>query len=267
MFENSISSKSNMDIRGPSHAAATNHVPSDLSGSGSAAVPQSPPHSQAVGTNEHRGVGGQATFDGDTEMTDFPESGNDESPDDDDDEEEDDDLFMIDTDKPRPQQLHDLPAQAFLNIATKQNSRALANLFEVPSSLIEDKTEQSINEAAQTLGMSSKQIRAYFEAARAENDISELGMIRPAITDSGGLIVRLPVNTDKVQAILAVPKTLQPRAAKLRGQVATASYAEYLADMHKLAKSEQARNRRIEKIKAERDRAAKALLDSIDDVE
>ncbi|KAI7190037.1 hypothetical protein KC363_g4612 [Hortaea werneckii] len=265
MFENLISSKSNMDIRGPPYAAATNHVPSDLSGSGSAAVPQSPPHSQAVGTNEHRGVGGQATFDGDTEMTDFPESGNDESPDDD--EEEDDDLFMIDTDNPRPQQLHDLPAQAFLNFATKHNSRALANLFEVPSSLIEDKTEQSINEAAQTLGLSSKQIRAYFEAARAENDISECGMIRPAITDNGGLIVRLPVNTDKVQAIVSVPKTLQPRAAKLRGQVATASYAEYLADMHKLAKSEQARNRRIEKIKAERDRAVKALLYSIDDVE
>ncbi|KAI7378664.1 hypothetical protein KC336_g19338 [Hortaea werneckii] len=248
MSENSISSKSNMDIRGPPYAAATNHVPSDLSGSGSAAVPQSPPHSQAVGTNEHRGVGGQATFDGDTEMTDFPESGNDESPDDE--EEEDDDLFMIDADKPRPQQLHDLPAQAFLNLATKHNSRALANLFEVTSSRIENKTEQSINEAAQTLGMSSKQIRAYFEAARAENDI-----------------MRMPVNTDKVQAIVSVPKTLQPRAAKLRGQVATASYAEYLADMHKLAKSEQARNRRIEKIKAERDRAVKALLYSIDGVE
>ncbi|KAI7502134.1 hypothetical protein KC367_g2392 [Hortaea werneckii] len=264
MSDHSTIPKSNINIRGPLQAGATNHASFDLSGSGSAGVSQSPRHSQHVGTYEHGGVGGQGTFDGDTEMTDSPESGDDESPDD---EEENDALFMIDTDKPRPQQLQDLPAQAFLNLATKHNSRALAKMFEVTSSLIEDKTEQSINEAAQTLGMSSKQIRAYFEAARAENDISEFGMIRPAINDNGGLIVGLPVNTDKVQAIVSVPKTLQPRAAKLRGQVATASYAEYLADMHKLAKSEQARNRRIEKIKAERDRAAKALLDSIDDVE
>ncbi|KAI7334684.1 hypothetical protein KC315_g3638 [Hortaea werneckii] len=264
MSDHSNTPKSNINIRVPLQAGAPNHVSHDLSGSGSAPVSQSPRHSQHVGTYEHGGVGGQTTFDGDTEMTDSPESGDDEAPDD---EEEDDDLFMIDTDKPRPQQLQNLPAQAFLNLATKHNSRAIANLFEVPSSLVEDKTEQSINAAAQTLGMSSRQVRAYFEAARAENDISEFGMIRPAITDNGGLIVRLPVNTDKVQAILAVPKTLQLRAAKLRGQVATASYAEYLADMHKVTKSKQARNRRIEKIKAERDRAAKALLDSIDDVE
>ncbi|KAI6842527.1 hypothetical protein KC340_g448 [Hortaea werneckii] len=262
MSDHSTTSKSNIGV--PLQAGATNHVSVDLSGSGGAAVSQSPPHSKAVGTHEHLGVDGQTTFDGDTEMTDSPKSGDDEGPND---EEEDDDLFMIDTDKPRPQQLQNLPAQAFLNLATKHNSRALATMFAVTSSFIEDKTEQSINAAAQTLGMSSRQVRAYFEAARAENDISEFGMIRPAITDNGGLIVRLPVNTDKVQAILAVPKTLQPRAAKLRGQVATASYAEYLADMHKFAKSEQARNRRIEKIKAERDRAAKALLDSIDDVE
>ncbi|KAI6889774.1 hypothetical protein D0869_11924 [Hortaea werneckii] len=245
------------------HSASSNHVSFELSGSGSAAVSQNPSSFQAVGSREHSGVGGQATFDGDTEMTD-QESGNDESSVDD---EEDDDLFMIDTDKPKSQQLQDLPAQTFLNLATKHNSRALASMFEVTSSIIEGKTEQSIDEAAQPLGMSSRQVRAFFEAARAENDISEFGTIRPAITDGGGLIVRLPIDTDKVQAIVAVTKTLQPRAAKLRGQVATASQAEYLANMQKLAKSEQARNRRVEKIKAEQDRAAKALLDTIDDVE
>ncbi|RMY72586.1 hypothetical protein D0863_04405 [Hortaea werneckii] len=264
MSDHSTGSKSHTDTRIPPQAGATNHVSFDLSGSGSAAVSSNPSSFQTVGSSEHSGVGGQATFNGDTEMTDFQESGNDESPDDD---EEDDDLLMIDTDKPRSQQLEDLPAQAFLNLATKHNSRALANTFEVTSSIIEEKIEQSINEAAQPLGMSSRQVRAFFEAARAENDISQLGTIRPAITDGGGLIVRLPINTDKVQAILSVPKTLQPRAAKLRGQVATASYAEYLANMQKVAKSEQARNRRIEKIKAEQDRAARALLDSIDDVE
>ncbi|KAI7341675.1 hypothetical protein KC354_g16960 [Hortaea werneckii] len=246
------------------HSASSNHVSFELSGSGSAAVSQNPSSFQAVGSNEHGGVGGQATIVGDTEMTDFQESGNDESPDDD---EEDDELFMIDTDKLKSQQLQDLPAQAFLNLATKHNSRALASMFEVTSSVIEGKTEQSIDEAAQLMGLSSRQVRAFFEAARAENDISEFGTIRPAITDGGRLIVRLPVDTDKVQAILAVTKNLQPRAAKLRGQVATASQAEYLANMQKLSKSEQARNRRVEKIKAEQDRAAKALLDTIDDVE
>ncbi|KAI7237097.1 hypothetical protein KC330_g3381 [Hortaea werneckii] len=246
------------------HSASSNHVSFDLSGSGSAAVSQNVSSFQAIGSNEHSGVGGQATFDGDTEMTEFQESGNDESPDED---EEDDELFMIDTDKPKSQQLQDLSAQAFLNLATKHNSRALARMFEVTSSVIEGKTEQSINKAAQPLGMSSRQVRAFFEAARAENDISEFGTIRPAITDGGRLIVRLPIDTDKVQAIVAVTKTLQPRAAKLRGQVVTTTQAEYLADMHKLAKSEQARNRRIEKIKAEQDRASKALLDTIDDVE
>ncbi|KAI7286965.1 hypothetical protein KC345_g863 [Hortaea werneckii] len=265
MSDHSISSKSTIDVNVPLQAGATNHVSFNLSGSGSAAVSQDPSSFQAVGAHEHSGVGGQATSNGDTEMTDFQESGNEESPDDE--EEEDDNLFMVDTDKPRQQQLQDLPAQAFLNLATKHNSRALATMFEVGSSLIEDKIEQSINEAAQPLGMSSRQVRAFFEAARAQNDISELGMIRPAITDGGRLVVRLPINTNKVQAILAVPKTLQPRAAKLHGQVATASYAEYLADMHKLAKSEQARNRRIEKIKAEQDRAARMPLHAIDDVE
>ncbi|KAI7489977.1 hypothetical protein KC351_g920 [Hortaea werneckii] len=235
MSDHSISSKSTIDVQISLQAGATNHVSFDLSGSGSAAVSQDPSSFQAVGAHEHSGVDGQATSNGDTEMTDCQESGNDESPDD---NEEDDDLLMIDTDKPRSQQLEDLPAQAFLNLTTKHNSRALANTFEVTSSIIEDKIEQSINEAAQPLGMSSRQVRAFFEAARAEND-----------------------------AILAVPKTLQPRAAKLRGQVATASYAEYLASMHKLAKSEQARNRRIEKIKAEQARAARMLMDAIDDVE
>ncbi|RMZ17552.1 hypothetical protein D0860_00420 [Hortaea werneckii] len=264
MSDHSISSKSTIDVQIPLQAGATNHVSFDLSGSGSAAVSQDPSSFQAVGAHEHSGVDGQATSNGDTEMTDCQESGNDESPDD---NEEDDDLLMIDTDKPRSQQLEDLPAQAFLNLTTKHNSRALANTFEVTSSIIEDKIEQSINEAAQPLGMSSRQVRAFFEAARAENDVSQFGTIRPAITDSGGLIVRLPIDANKVQAILAVPKTLQPRAAKLRGQVATASYAEYLASMHKLAKSEQARNRRIEKIKAEQARAARMLMDAIDDVE
>ncbi|KAI6889566.1 hypothetical protein KC318_g15828 [Hortaea werneckii] len=246
------------------HSASSNHVFFDLSGPGSTGVSQNSSSFQAVGLNEHSGSGSQAKFDGDTEMTDFQENGNDESPDDD---EEDDELFMIDTGKPRSQQLQDLPAQAFLNLATKHNSRALAIMFEVTSSIVEGKTEQSIDEAAQPLGMSSRQVRAFFEAARAENDISEFGTIRPAITVGGRLIVRLPINTDKVQAIVAVTKTLQPRAAKLRGQVVTATQAEYLANMHKLAKSEQARNRRIEKIKAEQDRAAKALQDAIDDVE
>ncbi|KAI6840019.1 hypothetical protein KC340_g192 [Hortaea werneckii] len=264
MSDHSACFKSNIDTHVPLQAGATNHVSFDLSGSGSAAVSQSPSSLQTVGSLEHSGSGGQATFDGDTEMTDCQESGNDESPDDD---EEDDESFMIDTDKPKSQQLQDLPAQAFLKLATKHNSRALASMFEVTSSVIEGKTEQSIDEAAQPMGLSSRQIRAFFEAARAENDISEFGTIRPAITDGGRLIVRLPIDTDKVQAILAVTKTLQPRAAKLRGQVATASQAEYLANMHKLAKSEQARNRRIEKIKAEQDRASKALLDAIDDVE
>ncbi|RMY74983.1 hypothetical protein D0862_14016 [Hortaea werneckii] len=246
-----------------SKVGTTNHVSFDLSRAGSAAVSQSL-SLQTVGIDEHGGVVGQATLDGDTDMTDAQESDNDESPDD---GEEEDELLMIDTDKSRPQQLQDLPAQAFLKLATKHNSRVLANHLEVTSSLVEGKIEQSIDQAAQTLGMSSRQVRAFFEAARAENDISELGMIRPAITDGGVLIVRLPVNTDKVQAIVAVTKTLQPRAAKLRGQIVTASQAEYLANMHKLAKSEQARNRRIEKIKAEQDRAAKAMLDAIDDVE
>ncbi|GAB1735033.1 hypothetical protein NU219Hw_g103t1 [Hortaea werneckii] len=243
-----------------SKVGTVNHVSFDLSKAGSAAVSQSP-SLPADGIDEQGGV---AKFDGDTDMTDVQDSGNDESPDD---GEEEDELLMIDTDKLRPQQLQDLPAQALLKLAAKHNSRVLANMFEVTSSIIEGKIEQSIDQAAQTFGMSSRQVRAFFEAARAENDISELGMIRPAITDGGVLIVRLPVNTDKVQAIVAVTKTLQPRAAKLRGQVVTASQAEYLANMHKLAKSEQARNRRIEKIKVEQDRAAKAMLDAIDDVE
>lgn len=265
MSDYSVNSKNNIDdIRAPLQAGATNHVIFDLSGAGSVAVSQNPSSFQDVGSNEHSSVGGQATFDGDTEMTDFQESGNDESPDDD---EEDNELFVIDTDKPKSQQLQDLPAQAFLNLATKHDSRALASMFEVTSSIIEGKTEQSIDETAQPLGMSSRQVRAFFEAARAENDISEFGTIRPAIAVGGRLIVRLPIDTDKVQAIVAVTKTLQPRAAKLRGQVATASQAEYLANMHKLAKSEQARNRRIEKIRVEQDQAAKALLDAMDDVE
>ncbi|KAI7119278.1 hypothetical protein KC352_g33362 [Hortaea werneckii] len=172
MSDHSTGSKSHTDTRILPQAGATNHLTFDLSGSGSAAVSSNPSSFQTVGSHEHSGVGGQATFNGDTEMTEFQESGNDESPDDD---EEDDDLLMIDIDKPRSQQLEDLPAQAFLNLATKHNCRALANTFEVTSSIIEDKIEQSINEAAQPLGMSSRQVRAFFEAARAENDISDLG--------------------------------------------------------------------------------------------